>query len=181
MLTELGPPGSPLPCRSMATPPPRSPMVEVGRGVSTTRPICLDIVAGCGSPEATDSVSAFISSVTLDLVAPVVSSPPRLRTTKRLFEDLVPKRSARLAAKSKFRASKQDVQARKILMKKLGEDVPTEEPDVAAFDKFQVAFKQPLAPSSHEGMHVLFLGRRVHRPASVPPACRGHATVDMVV
>jgi hypothetical protein len=91
--------------------------------------------------------------------------------------ELVPKRSARLAAKSKFRASKPDAQARKILMKKLGEDVPTEEPDQAAFDEFQVAFKLPLDPSSREGMRELFPGRRGHRPTSVPPVGRSPAAV----
>jgi hypothetical protein len=54
----------------------------------------------------------------------LIASPPRLRITKDPKaaddSDFVPKRSARLAAKSKFRAAKPDAQARKVLMKKLG-------------------------------------------------------------
>lgn len=51
-------------------------------------------------------------------------SPPRLRITRvpKVVNDddyIIPKRSASLAAKSKFRAPKPDVQARKVLMKKL--------------------------------------------------------------
>ena len=48
--------------------------------------------------------------------------------------ELIPKRSARLAAKSKHRARKPEVQARKVMMKRLGVDVETEIPDVASFD-----------------------------------------------
>ena len=111
------------------------------------------------------------SPMTVALETPVVSSPPRLRITNQRADtredaELVPKRSARLAAKSKFRANKPDAQARKILMKKLGEDVPTEEPDQAAFEEFQVTFKLPLDPSRREGMRELFLGRRGRRPAA---------------
>jgi len=120
------------------------------------------------------------------LVTPVIPAPPRLRFTRRGLDErpdaeLIPKRSARLAAKSKFRASKPDAQARKILMKKLGEDVPTEEPDRAAFEEFQVAFKLPLDPSSREGMCELFPGRRGRRPASVPSAHRGRSPTPIAV
>lgn len=54
----------------------------------------------------------------------------------KLWVHHCPQRSARLAAKSKFRANKPDAQARKIMMKKL--DVPgeTELPDQASFEEF---------------------------------------------
>ncbi|CAD6217696.1 unnamed protein product [Miscanthus lutarioriparius] len=65
------------------------------------------------------------------------SSPPRLRVTRsaraRAIEDdeLIPKRSARLAAKSKYREQKPEVQARKVMMKHLGIEVETQLPDEA--------------------------------------------------
>ncbi|CAD6249176.1 unnamed protein product [Miscanthus lutarioriparius] len=69
-------------------------------------------------------------------------SPPRLRITKDPKAaddgDFVPKRSACLAAKSKFRATKSDAQARMVLLKKLElEEVETEKPDEASFEEFQ--------------------------------------------
>jgi hypothetical protein len=133
-----------------------------------------------------ESIDFFINAMSVPLVTPVISASPRLRITRRgpderLDAELIPKRSARLAAKSKFRASKPDAEARKILMKKLGEDVPTEEPDLAVFEEFQVAFKLPLDPSSREGMRELFPGRRGRRPASVPPAHRGRSPAPVAV
>lgn len=98
------------------------------------------------SPCEPGSITSFLDNITVPLEPPLVSSPPRARATKTVAatdEELVPKRSARLAVKSRFRATKPDAQVRKVLMKKLGEDVPTEEPDRASFVEFQVAFQLP--------------------------------------
>jgi hypothetical protein len=74
-----------------------------------------------------------------------LSSPPRLRRTgaERAWagelddSELVPKRSARLAAKSKYREQKPEAQVRKVMMKRLGlEEVETELPDEASFEEF---------------------------------------------
>ena len=58
---------------------------------------------------------SFIVAIKLPLKQPLMVSPPRLRITKDPMAaddgDFVPKRSARLAAKSKFRATKPDAQA----------------------------------------------------------------------
>ena len=154
---------------------------------STTQPLSAAAdLAPPSAPGSVESIDSFISAMSVPLVTPVIPAPPRLRITRRELDErpdaeLIPKRSARLAAKSKFRASKPDAQARKILMKKLGEDVPTEEPDQAAFEEFQVAFKLPLDPSSREGMRELFPGRRGRRPASVPPAHRGRSPTPIAV
>jgi DNA-dependent RNA polymerase auxiliary subunit epsilon len=74
-------------------------------------------------------------------------------------EDLVPKRSARLAAKSRYMEAKPKTQARKVMMKNLGFEVETELPDETSFDEFQTAFRLPLTPSKREAMQVLFLRR----------------------
>jgi hypothetical protein len=71
--------------------------------------------------------------------------------------ELVLKRSARLAAKSRHREQKPEAQAWKVMMKRLGlEEVPTELPDEASFEEFQTAFALPLSASTREAMHVLF-------------------------
>jgi hypothetical protein len=72
---------------------------------------------------------------------------------------LVPKRSARLATKSRHREQKPEAQTRKV-MKRLGlEEVETELPDEASFEEFQTAFALPLSMSTREAMQVLFPGR----------------------
>lgn len=56
-----------------------------------------------------DPVVTFVESIKKDLEQPVLSSPPLLRVTQARrpppSDDVVPKRSARLAAKSRFRAA----------------------------------------------------------------------------
>jgi len=84
-------------------------------------------------------VDDIISTFRKPLSQPVLSSPPRLWVTRsaraRAIEDdeLVPKRSARLAAKSKYREQKPEAQARKVMMKRLGVEVETQLPDDTSF------------------------------------------------
>jgi hypothetical protein len=54
-----------------------------------------------------------------------------------------PRRSSRLAAKSRARISKPHLQARKVLLKKLGlEQTVASFIDTASFEEFQETFKQ---------------------------------------
>ena len=119
------------------------------------------------APDATavTSTEDFIAAFKKPLTMPVLSSPPRLRLTwaarARAGElddsELVPKRSARLAAKSRHREQKPEAQARKVMMKRLGlEEVETELPDEASFEEFQTAFVLPLSTSTREAMQILF-------------------------
>jgi hypothetical protein len=82
-------------------------------------------------------------------------------------DDIVPKRSACLAAKSKFREPKLEAQARKVLMKKIGLLIETMKPDESSFEEFQRTFKGPLSPSKREAMRVLFPMRHRRRHGSV--------------
>ena len=112
------------------------------------------------------NVDTFIDSFRKLLEQPILLSPPRLRTTRlarsrnRTDEELVPKRSARLAAKYRHKEPRPEDQARKIMMRKFDIDVATEHPDIATFEEFQVAFKLPLSPSKREAMGVLLFGRK---------------------
>jgi hypothetical protein len=85
------------------------------------------------------SVDEFITSYKKPLMQPILSTP-RLRSTKAApvndDDDWIPKRSAYLAAKSRFRAEQPEAQARKVMMKKLGFEVETEIPNEASFDEF---------------------------------------------
>lgn len=121
-------------------------------------------VSGGGSVPAVPSVEEFIASFKKLLPQLVLPSTPRLRKTRSAHteedDDWVPKRSTRLAAKSKFRADKPEAQARKVMMKKLGFEIETEIPDEASFDEFQTTFRLPLTPSKREAMQVLFPGRK---------------------
>jgi hypothetical protein len=102
------------------------------------------------------SIEDFVATFKKPLKPPVLLSPPRLRRTRaaraRAGElddsELVPKRSARLAAKSRHREPKPEAQARKV-------------PDEASFDEFQTAFTLPLSVTTREAMEALFLGREV--------------------
>jgi hypothetical protein len=106
---------------------------------------------------------SFIDAFELPLKQPLIASPPRLRVTKepKVVDDgdFVPKRGARLAAKSKFRASKPDAQARKVLMKKLGLEVETEKPDETSYEEFQQIVAATPLHVRREAMEALFLVR----------------------
>jgi hypothetical protein len=108
-------------------------------------------------------VQSFIEAFKRPLQQPLIASPPRLRITKDPKaaddSDFIPKRSARLAAKSKFRAAKPDAQARKVLMKKLGLEVETEKPDDASFEEFQQIVAATPLHVRREAMEALFPGR----------------------
>ena len=84
-------------------------------------------------------IDDFISTFRKPLSQPVLSSSPRLQVTRsaraRAIEDdeLVPKQSFRLAAKSKYREQKPEAQARKVMMKRLGVEVETQLPDDTSF------------------------------------------------
>lgn len=80
-------------------------------------------------PSATPSVEGFIDSFRKPLRQPILPTTPRAHVTRmewareRTDAELVPKRSVRLAAKSKNRLPKPEAQARKVMMKKIGVEV----------------------------------------------------------
>jgi hypothetical protein len=64
------------------------------------------------------SVDDFISSISSNLITPILTSPPRLRVSQVPDYNVVPRRSTRLADKPK--ASNPEVQATNVMLKKLG-------------------------------------------------------------
>ena len=85
-------------------------------------------------------------------------------------DELVPKRSARLAVKSKYREMRPEAQARKVTIKRLGFEMETQLPDEASFQEFKEAFTLPLTPSKREAMQVLFPGRKQRASPAVRAA-----------
>ena len=108
----------------------------------------------------------FVEAFKRPLQEAILSEAPKAYVTRRerarqwSDEELVPKRSARLAAKSKSRLTKPEAQARKVMMKKAGIDVHTELPDEASFDEFQEAFKLPLPTVTREALDTLIHGQK---------------------
>ena len=99
-------------------------------------------------------------------------------------DELIPKRSARLAAKSRHREPRPEVQARKVMMKKLGVEVPTEHLDEASFNEFQTAFTTPLPDATREAMQVLVPCRKLRTFGSASAAlvvCRVSLTCFLML
>jgi hypothetical protein len=142
--------------------------------VLTTTPVGVADMAVAAPVVATQSVDEFISELIKPLPQTILSTPS-LRSTRdpRAIDTVewLPKRSARLAAKSRFREEKPDKQARKILMRKLGYDVQTEHPDEATFQEFHdAAFKVALVGEAEEAMQVLLRGGRANGGRAVRAA-----------
>jgi hypothetical protein len=70
----------------------------------------------------------------------------------------------------KFREPNPKAQVRKVMMKRLGLETPTEVPDDASFEEFQQAFALPLSPMTREVMDALFPIRRSMQGAAVNDA-----------
>lgn len=123
-----------------------------------------DAAAPVGAKAPTPTSAAdFVSSFKKPIQQPLILTTPLLRRTRSRAltdEELIPKRSARLAAKSMHREAKPEAQAHKVMMKRIGLQVETERPDEASFDEFHVAFKAPLSNDTRETMEVLFPGRK---------------------
>ena len=127
-----------------------------------------DSPGGSGQPQ-TDlartqpAAQSFLSHFKKPLPKSILTTP-LLRVTRqsrtRDDSEVVPKRSARLAAKSGYREPKPEAQARRVMMRRLGYDTHTNKPDEASFDEFQELFALPLSPSKREAMDLLFPQRR---------------------
>jgi hypothetical protein len=116
------------------------------------------------------SVEDFIAGLTLPLEVPLIQSPPRLPVSRVRDEDLVPRRSERLAAKSVFRDPNPEKQAKRVLLGKWQPSAgaprsapPT--PDATIDARFRETFREPLSSSKREAMLELYpmLGARGRR------------------
>jgi hypothetical protein len=116
------------------------------------------------------SVVDFIASLTLPLEVPLIQSPPRLRVSRVRDEDLVLRRSERLAAKSVFRDPNPEKQAKRVLLRKWQPSASTPRsapltPDATVAARFHEAFREPLSSSKRQAIQELYpmLGARGRR------------------
>jgi hypothetical protein len=128
---------------------------------------------GTGS---TLSVEDFNAGLKLPLEVSLIRSPPCLRVSRVRVQDLVPRRSDRLAAKSAFRDPNPEKQAKRVLVGKWQPSVSaplseTATPEATIAVRFHETFRKPLSSSKREAVQELFpmAGARRRRAAAHAP------------
>lgn len=106
-----------------------------------------------GSPTVRPvSVQDFIACLKLPLEPPLINSPPRLRVSHVQDENLVPRHSDRLAAKTVYRDPKPEKQAKKVMLSMWHPSTSAawsspKTPDASIASRFHDTFKEPLSSS----------------------------------
>lgn len=112
------------------------------------------LVASTGPP----TVGDFISSISLHIRTPILSSPPKLRVSRVPDYSVVPRRSTRLVGKP--RAANLVIQATNVMLKKVGKGVPVPASDDSVARRFHETFSDPLSSSKREATRELFPARK---------------------
>lgn len=100
--------------------------------------------------------SCFAHSVCRDAPSTVLMNPPRRQAHRPPPGDSpAPRRSERLAQKSRAKLSKPELQAQNVLMKRLGISTTEGPPDAAAYSRYVEIFTGHLTPSLCEAMDTL--------------------------
>lgn len=121
-----------------------------------------------GSPTAQPTtIPDFIAALKLPIEDPLLRSPPRLRVSRPRDDiDLVPRRSDRLAAKSVYRDTKPENQAKRVMLNKwkprsaATQPLTPATPDAAITTRSHENFAEPLSSSKRATMRELFLQAR---------------------
>jgi hypothetical protein len=126
-----------------------------------------------GSPS---SVEDFIAGLMLPLETPLIQSLPRLRVSRVRVENLVPRRSDRLDAKSVYRDPNPEKQANRVLLSKWQPSASASRsapatPDATIATRFHETFQKPLSASKREAMQELIpmAGARGRRATAQTP------------
>lgn len=117
-----------------------------------------------GNATSAPSVTTFIKSqVCIPISPPVLPDPPKLRAPKRrrasVLRSSPPRRSGRLAAKSRRRAPNPTVQAQNVMMLKWGCSHSSQmigDNDATAFNEYEALYGAPLSESKREAVRALF-------------------------
>ncbi|CAL5033832.1 unnamed protein product [Urochloa decumbens] len=86
----------------------------------------------------------------------ILTSPPRRRPRRTLQESLLPRRSSRIAKKTRGRLSNPVVAAQNVLMRKLGILQPEAEPDVNAVQQYTDLLSNGMSVSDAEAIDTIF-------------------------
>ena len=107
------------------------------------------------------SVQDFIAGLRVPLEKPLIQPPPRLRVSRVREENLVPRSSDRLTAKSVFRDPKPENKAKRVMLSKWR---PTSSaprsspatPDTSIAARLHDTFQETLSSSKQAAMRELF-------------------------
>jgi len=116
------------------------------------------------APVSPSALSQYLQSQLCSAITePILVEPPRLRVPRRSraveSTSSQPRRSGRLAAKSRCRAFNPIVQAQNVLMAKLGvrqQDQASQADAEGDFDEYMALFDGPLSESKREAIRMLF-------------------------
>lgn len=106
------------------------------------------------STSPSTSVDDFISSISVSIVTLILSSRPKLWVSHEPDYSIVPRRSLHLTDKPK--ASNPEVQATRVMLKKLGKDDPPPPSDESGARRFKETFGGALSSTKKEAMRELF-------------------------
>jgi hypothetical protein len=120
------------------------------------------------------SIQDFIKGLKLPLDKPLIQSPTRLRVSRVPVENLIPRHSDRLAAKSVYCDPQPEKQAKRVMLNKWrpSSSAPRSSPvtpDASIATHFHGTFQEPLSSSKHVAMQELF---------PMAGACRRQATTQ---
>lgn len=149
------------PACSLPTPPSSLRNVTVTRG--SRQPLPPDILVGVASP-VKEVANHFASACCRVNQPPVLHTSPPRRTAKAPEGQISVRRSERLARKSRHRATKPELQAQNVMMRRLGLTSTTHPPDASAFRQYVDTFSSQLSTSQCEALDTLL-------PAGAPHAC----------
>lgn len=130
-------------------------------------------VAGSPTPPF---VTEFIAGLKAPILQPQIQSPPRVRVSRPREENLVPRRSGRLAAKSVYRDPKPEHQAKRVMLRRWRpasasasrSSPPT--PDNSIATRFCGTFVELITSSKQAAMRELFPRATRRRGRSTPVA-----------
>jgi hypothetical protein len=104
------------------------------------------------------TVDDFISSISSEIETPILQTRPKLWVSQQPDYSIVPRRSLRLADKPK--ASNPEVQATRIMLKKMGKDLPPPSSDESGARRFKETFGGNLSATKKEATRELFPARK---------------------
>jgi hypothetical protein len=107
---------------------------------------------------------------TLPLQESLLHAPPRPRARRWEPQDVIPRRSDRLAGKSAFRDPNPERQAKRMLVNKWEgrpDNAVTNTLDAGIAVKFHAAFGEPVSPHKREAMRELFHDTRQYEPEAL--------------
>jgi len=100
-------------------------------------------------------ITLFVNRITAPIPPPIIKTP-RLRAPWRRVQPELLRRSSRLAAKSQGRLHKPDLQAKRVLLRKMGIQTEAEMTDLGSFWQLRSILDGPITEETQEAFDALF-------------------------